>query len=62
MERQLITDSTGNTVDFNIEPTGRDTTVPGEADTLEIQAGRAMLMINPTEFTTALTNNEAVSI
>ena len=50
MERVLVTDSTGNTVDFNIEPTGNDTTDADKADTLEIQIGRAMLMINPTEF------------
>ena len=54
MERVLDTEDTLK--DFKISPNG------SIGDSLEIQAGRAMLYINPTTYTTALTNHEAKSI
>ena len=49
-------DTSDTLKDYKITPNG------AVGDTLEIQAGRAMLYINPTTYTTALTNLEAVSI
>ena len=64
MERAMNTGQTETEVsDYEFQPATRDTTdTTTLSDWLIIQAGRAQLSINPTEFGTTLTNPEEVLI